>query len=570
MDLSALVEMVETDRAEGFAPFCVVFQCGILALQHTDNIALGVEHARELGIWSHVTGPSSVLLLLGSNTDVALPPNIRAIMGADSFSIESQHVLLNTASDAIAPICTFFQQDIPDATPLNTLPIPALVALVLSLRRQRPVSLSSFIADALHDANRLTDLLECIDSLFEMPFADESAPHLVVFRYKPPPSTTMPLTRLVAAANCQISTIFARHRCKGTLPHGLHLINRPTSPFSAPNSLTASLEDSQQNETDAEGEQGSEPVSNLCCFDPLNLADLDQFTQHSESLAENLSREDQLTAMVEEMAAAVQRVNDLDLVAAQLVTAIAGTRLKPVFTSSFNGIVSLWYEPDFTKILAEEFMRDDIKAQETSEFNLSVATLLAQNSPDIFVLTAIPEHGPCIGILDIDSTITSVQAVVEEILEVCNKREQEKSIETLGHTIQDVISKAEQKIAKAKDEALYQEGVLRQVPLLGSLWNFIVPLEKPNIHGWKWEIPPELIGENSTPLRTSSVTSGLSVNTSTRNAVASVLESQGAGESESEDDETDEEELSEELQNSNDDRTLTTDSVSESEGSNID
>eukprot|EP00300_Choanocystis_sp_HF-7_P013086 c18152_g1_i4.p1 GENE.c18152_g1_i4~~c18152_g1_i4.p1 ORF type:complete len:216 (+),score=61.75 c18152_g1_i4:306-953(+) len=215
-------------------------------------------------------------------------------------------------------------------------------------------------------------------------------------------------------------------------------------------------------------------------------------------------------------------------------------------------------------------MRDDIKAQETSEFNLSVATLLAQNSPDIFVLTAIPEHGPCIGILDIDSTITSVQAVVEEILEVCNKREQEKSIETLGHTIQDVISKAEQKIAKAKDEALYQEGVLRQVPLLGSLWNFIVPLEKPNIHGWKWEIPPELIGENSTPLRTSSVTSGLSVNTSTRNAVASVLESQGAGESESEDDETDEEELSEELQNSNDDRTLTTDSVSESEGSNID
>ena len=54
---------------------------------------------------------------------------------------------------------------------------------------------------------------------------------------------------------------------------------------------------------------------------------------------------------------------------------------------------------------------------------------------------------------------------------------------SMSELVRKGIEQAQQDLRRESDEALWQEGLLRHVPLVGSIYNWISPAEKPQIKG---------------------------------------------------------------------------------------
>jgi len=84
--------------------------------------------------------------------------------------------------------------------------------------------------------------------------------------------------------------------------------------------------------------------------------------------------------------------------------------------------------------------------------------------------------------------MVSMETDVEELLAlvVSTGRELDEQLVQLsqmGDLVRKGIEQAAEDLRKENDEAIWQEGVLRHVPIVGSLYNWISPLQKPQIKG---------------------------------------------------------------------------------------
>ena len=61
--------------------------------------------------------------------------------------------------------------------------------------------------------------------------------------------------------------------------------------------------------------------------------------------------------------------------------------------------------------------------------------------------------------------------------------EQLVELNQMGDLVRKGIEQAADDLRKESDEAIWQEGVLRHVPLVGSLYNWLSPIQKPQIKG---------------------------------------------------------------------------------------
>ena len=74
---------------------------------------------------------------------------------------------------------------------------------------------------------------------------------------------------------------------------------------------------------------------------------------------------------------------------------------------------------------------------------------------------------------------------VEELLRLVAKSgieldEELAQLENMSETIRKGIEQAQGELQRESDEALWQEGLLRHVPLVGSFYNWISPAQKVN------------------------------------------------------------------------------------------
>eukprot|EP00301_Raphidiophrys_heterophryoidea_P019139 c4117_g1_i1.p1 GENE.c4117_g1_i1~~c4117_g1_i1.p1 ORF type:complete len:726 (+),score=195.94 c4117_g1_i1:198-2375(+) len=475
MDMAQLEEMINTDLDSGRLPFCVVLQCGILAVQHTDNIPLALKVCTKFGVWSHVVGPSTVLLMSGASKDKGLPASIAAVSAANSFSIETHNLFLGTYSEAIAPVCTFYNRMFPEATPLSQLPLPGLVSLLFHLQRCGTKPLQKRLNVALETAKYLSDLMGLLTDVLDQPYVDPSSPHVVCFRFRCPQDSTMPENKLISIANERVVSLFGD---SSSVPDGMCLLTNDESAG----------------------------VPHLVCFDPLGLTHLATSNTQSALFGGGRTASEQMETMcafVEQLGATFRFVYALATASEKLMDAIKGV---PGFeledTPTFDGIACIRCTPSYLDKLSPEFLADEeLVGEMVSTFNESVASALQSSYPDVFCAVAPPvSQQPCVGIRSLDTSLSIDESVLSvlEMLEAQMRIEEEKKVlETLGNTIQQVISMAEQKLEESKDEAISQEGLLRQIPLIGSIWNMISPVEKVPIKGWQWQIPPEILDSDT-------------------------------------------------------------------------
>lgn len=84
--------------------------------------------------------------------------------------------------------------------------------------------------------------------------------------------------------------------------------------------------------------------------------------------------------------------------------------------------------------------------------------------------------------------MVSMETDVEELLALVIKSgmaldEQLAQLQNMSAVIRKGIEQAQGELQKESEEAIWQEGILRHVPLVGSFYNWISPLQKPQIKG---------------------------------------------------------------------------------------
>ena len=77
---------------------------------------------------------------------------------------------------------------------------------------------------------------------------------------------------------------------------------------------------------------------------------------------------------------------------------------------------------------------------------------------------------------------------VDELLKLVIKSgvqldEQLTQLQNMSEVVQKGIEQAQGELQKESEDAIWQEGILRHVPLVGSFYNWISPLQKPQIKG---------------------------------------------------------------------------------------
>lgn len=99
-------------------------------------------------------------------------------------------------------------------------------------------------------------------------------------------------------------------------------------------------------------------------------------------------------------------------------------------------------------------------------------------------------------------TVEATRNYVNRLHEVAKKIESSKESNIMGkisEVIQRSIKKAQDALSKEEEQAVNQEGIIRQLPVVGSVWNWLSPLspkDKPKVQGKSFNL---LVGNTNSP-----------------------------------------------------------------------
>eukprot|EP01117_Protostelium_nocturnum_P006523 TRINITY_DN2350_c0_g1_i4.p1 TRINITY_DN2350_c0_g1~~TRINITY_DN2350_c0_g1_i4.p1 ORF type:complete len:772 (+),score=299.31 TRINITY_DN2350_c0_g1_i4:289-2316(+) len=169
--------------------------------------------------------------------------------------------------------------------------------------------------------------------------------------------------------------------------------------------------------------------------------------------------------------------------------------LKSVEGSNFYGLGSLYFLPTF---LAGESLSDDIKP-EIDELNERIAKKLMEKD-EIYSIGRDIYDNACIniGLDSLPFTPQSVDSHIKTVYAVANSTELSQKVTTkINEVIQKGIKLAEEQLWQQEANTLYQAGVLRHVPLVGSVYNWWNPITKKAPSGRSFHLASQSLKDSS-------------------------------------------------------------------------
>eukprot|EP00112_Aurelia_sp_Birch-Aquarium-sp1_P012121 Seg2548.1 transcript_id=Seg2548.1/GoldUCD/mRNA.D3Y31 product="Pyridoxal-dependent decarboxylase domain-containing protein 1" protein_id=Seg2548.1/GoldUCD/D3Y31 len=450
-DVAAFERLLTDDVSCGKTPLILIAYAGTPVTGHTDNLSRLREICTQSGVWLHVEGDSLATLSLPK-----IPPSISAATSADSFTIDLPSWLGAVNIPHCAEQSGLVPKDILDK--LTCLPLWALIKAV------GIDDLKSVIVQASELAQQLSHRLDMVSGIKRLEQSNVISP-TVIFKYKASP--TLSYSSSNSLEDDAEEEDSPAHGSRPALAPKTSVDVSPKLCDAFNKALTERLQKScgkVQIRLAQISREGS-----CMSFNPLRGArangtgnnDIDEFV---EELEKEILKMDSTLISRTFFEDAFQSVPDVVLVDISDEPAVG----------AFQCIPKYWKVKDMSNL-------SDSKKKEANDLNRGLLQRLSEEFEYLAEgKTASGQVVIKIGLIDDSFDVNILAERVKELAE--ELEDNSKFLESLSDAIQKSIHQAEEVLQKESEEKFYEEGILRHVPVLGSVFSWLSPPAKES-HG---------------------------------------------------------------------------------------
>uniref|UniRef100_A0A8C9RJ11 Pyridoxal-dependent decarboxylase domain-containing protein 1 n=1 Tax=Scleropages formosus TaxID=113540 RepID=A0A8C9RJ11_SCLFO len=422
MDVSVLDRLIKDDVKSGKVPLLLIANAGTAGAGHTDKLGNLRELCDQHNMWLHVEGVNLATLALSCVTSSVL-----AATRCDSMTLTLGPWLGLPA----VPAVTLYRHEDPAlalATGLASTQVAEklrALPLWMSLQNLGHDRIVKRIKHALRLSERLLEHLKKMTSI-KTPVEDEVNSPIVLFKFSQETSSTQAIS-MFSTGVLQLGEQLAQQVPSSGVDL-VHLEDEGSCVRFNP-LMTSALLGTQDGDVDALMERIGEMVP---------LLSLTMCLRHE--FREEVSNHSNLTY-----------VEDLNW------PGLGGIRYNPTCK-----------DPDESKrqLLQEKINGDLLKnlQQLETEVEFSTGPEFSPEKSCIFIGMATEN-------LDVAKLVDAIAAMGRDI------EEGSKLLDNMTETVQRGIQEAERQLQKANEEKIMKEGVLRQIPVVGSVLNWFSPVQ---------------------------------------------------------------------------------------------
>ncbi|XP_010607028.1 pyridoxal-dependent decarboxylase domain-containing protein 1 [Fukomys damarensis] len=440
-DVAFLEKLIKDDIERGRLPLLLVANAGTAAVGHTDKIGRLRELCEQYGVWLHVEGVNLATLALGY-----VSSSVLAATKCDSMTLTPGPWLGLPA----VPAVTLYKHDDPALTLVAGLtsnkPADKLRALPLWLSLQY-LGLDGIVEKIKHAcqlSQRLQESLKKVNHI-KVLVEDELSSPVVVFRFcRELPHSSDPECKSVPMPNMAPSTVgWERHSCDA-LNRWLGEQVKQLVPASGLTVLDLEVE------------------GTCVRFSPLMTAAV---------LGTKGEDVDQLVACVQSKLPVLTCTLQLREEFKQEVEGTAG--LLYVDDPNWPGIGVVRYEHanDDKSSLKSDPEGEKIHAGLLKKLNELESDLTFRMGPEYKSMKSCIYVGMASDDIDVSELVETIAVTAREI------EENSRLLENMTEVVRRGIQEAQVQLQKANEERLLEEGVLRQIPVVGSVLNWFSPVQ---------------------------------------------------------------------------------------------
>ncbi|XP_067562671.1 pyridoxal-dependent decarboxylase domain-containing protein 1 isoform X4 [Pseudorca crassidens] len=459
MDVAFLEKLIKDDIERGKLPLLLVANAGTAAVGHTDKIGRLKELCEQYGIWLHVKGVNLATLALGY-----VSSSVLAATKCDSMTLTPGPWLGLPA----VPAVTLYKHDDPALTLVAGLtsnkPTDKLRALPLWLSLQY-LGLDGIVERIKHAcqlSQRLQESLKKVNHV-KILVEDELSSPVVVFRFFQELPGSAPGTHH--------STLCLSELDSFTSYPGLNAIPAPNM---APSAVSQ-----ERHSCDSLNRWLGEQLKQLVPASGLTVMDLEvegtcvRFSPLTTAAVLGTRGED-----VDQLVACIQ---------SQLPVLTCTLQLREEFKQEVMGTAGLLYvdDPNWPGIgvVRYEHANDDksslksdpegekIHAGLLKKLNELESDLTFKMGPEYKSMKSCIYIGMASDDIDVSELVETIAVTAREI------EENSRLLENMTEVVRKGIQEAQVQLQKANEERLLEEGVLRQIPVVGSVLNWFSPVQ---------------------------------------------------------------------------------------------
>ncbi|KAL5253903.1 hypothetical protein ACHWQZ_G013608 [Mnemiopsis leidyi] len=424
LDIKAFERLVSDDVACGKLPMLAVTTIGTEVTGHIDNIPAIKHMCDRHGIWLHAKGSCSPLLSLPSP-----PPTVKVFSDCDSVTVPSNNLLRDSSAQTSILFINSESDQVSDVQKLDV----ALPFWVL-LQHQGSLKISASIQDSFNLAVQLYNELKSFDSiqLLEYPLTG----HVVCFRYY-------------------------------SLLEGLPDLSEQEPMNKLMSKLTLMMFETLEQQFGSEKIQliqfsGNINVIRLAPLDNCSLT-LEDLPLLLSSIKWEMDKFETSLRMRETFNQEIQGRDNFLLV------------LDPLHPS----VGAFQYLPKYLQ--DEEACNTPEGGEELNEINQKICDYLEEKWRVIstrqvarFTVISIP----------LITESLDIQGLLDDIVKTAPKFENNsKYLARMSEIIRKGIDQANEELQMESEQQFYEKGIIRQIPLFGSVFNWILPIEEKIIVG---------------------------------------------------------------------------------------
>ncbi|XP_019643719.1 PREDICTED: putative pyridoxal-dependent decarboxylase domain-containing protein 2 isoform X1 [Branchiostoma belcheri] len=150
--------------------------------------------------------------------------------------------------------------------------------------------------------------------------------------------------------------------------------------------------------------------------------------------------------------------------------------LLSIDDATWPGVGVLQYIPEYWGHHSLENLTEETKT-EMDKLNADIVHKLSDKEDIRFQKSTAPNGRTCVCV-GLVSDDVSVEELVQEVYATGKELEDSsRFLERMADMVRKGIEQAEQELQKANEEKIMEEGVIRQIPIVGSVWNWLSPIQ---------------------------------------------------------------------------------------------